>query len=82
MKITLRNDFHGTETSLYVKKYGACLSRTQMRRLHKTLCGSKDCTCSGYGPRGPQEVVLHLVQMAYHNGVGATYQIHKKAAEV
>jgi hypothetical protein len=42
-KITFKNDYHSTEINLHVK--GDTLTRSQMRRVNKELCGMSDCCC-------------------------------------
>ena len=56
-KITLYNDFHNTEVTLLIPATGPrYLSPQQIRRARKTLCGHRDCCCSGdLGTRGPQD---------------------------
>jgi hypothetical protein len=50
-KITLRNDFHGTEVNIRAND-GDILSTYQMRRIEKKLCGMDECCCGIV--RGPQ----------------------------
>ena len=72
MKITLRNDFHNTAVRLIVAP-DKPPSPSQMRRSRRTLCGIRECTCSGaLGVRGPQEVNIYLVGYEL-------YQIAKEA---
>jgi hypothetical protein len=58
MKITLRNDFHNTGTTLNAKEVAGgsyYLSRSQVRKARRDLCGVAGCTCGGYiGQRGEQ----------------------------
>lgn len=42
--ITLTNDFHKTSVRVHAE-IGDILTRTQMRRITKKLCGSKGCKC-------------------------------------
>jgi hypothetical protein len=58
-KLTLKNDFHGTEVVLQIKldavKEGVQLklSAGQAKKAQAALCGIADCTCSGHtGARG------------------------------
>lgn len=56
MKITLTNEFHGTSVNLRVgyesDTNSAELTKSQIARAKRTLCGS-DCQCSGdLGYRG------------------------------
>jgi len=60
MVIKLKNDFHNTQASIYVKN--GLLSKDKVTRAWTKLCGHKDCTCSNAaGMRGPQnvETMLH-----------------------
>ena len=55
--ITLTNDFHNTSVTLRMKS--AYPTKSQVKRAKNTLCGIKDCTCSGImGMRGPQTVKI------------------------
>ena len=59
--ITLRNDFHNSEASVRVDDLPHRLSRAQISRLRRELCGSNDCTCGGnLGERGPQDVIIDV----------------------
>lgn len=59
MKITLRNNFHNTETTLIVNDDGI-ISKRQVKAAHDRLCGSDSCTCGNdFGARGPQTVELY-----------------------
>ena len=44
MKITLRNEFHGTEVTIRLNARGKVHART-LDRAAKKLCGMKDCAC-------------------------------------
>jgi hypothetical protein len=49
--ITLTNNYHHTETRVLSGE----LSRATARRVRRTLCGSRECTCGGVlGQRGSQ----------------------------
>jgi hypothetical protein len=56
--ITLRNDFHDTETRVRVKLEGMgnpVITKSQARRARRALCGIDTCTCcNAIGLRGPQ----------------------------
>lgn len=55
-EITIRNDFHHTETTVRVPCATRRLTRRQVQRVRRTLCGIADCRCGGVlGERGPQE---------------------------
>ena len=61
--VTLTNDFHGTTTVVrtQVLDHGMhneiSLSRSQMDRAARKLCGIAECRCHGpAGIRGPQEI--------------------------
>lgn len=61
-KIELRNDFHNTKTTVIseVLDFGQhqeiTLSKSQMARAARKLCGIADCKCGGpAGIRGRQE---------------------------
>lgn len=57
--ITLQNDFHNTNTTLRCD-LGSSLSKSQIRRARKNLCGISECTCGGnLGERGNQGVEIH-----------------------
>ena len=52
---TIRNDFHGTVARVQVGASG-CLSKSQVNRVRRTLCGCGGCTCGGdLSERGPQQ---------------------------
>ena len=54
--ITLRNDFHNTEVRLRAS-VGDSLTKSQVTRSRRILCGIKGCKCGGYlAERGPQEI--------------------------
>lgn len=54
-KITLSNEWHGTQISLTVKDNWT-LSSAQVRLAKRTLCGVSGCMCSdSLGMRGPQD---------------------------
>ena len=61
-KITLRNEFHNTEVGLLVDRDayhqgGADLSRSQILRARRELCGVQGCQCGDeLGCRGAQQV--------------------------
>jgi len=56
-KITLTNDFHGTEVTL--RPRDGRLNKRQVRQAKRALCGRAGCTCSNdAGQRGPQETHL------------------------
>lgn len=64
-KIVLRNDFHNTATTATVvvipgseRKGYVKLSKGQVMRIRRELCGSKECHCSGFlGIRGYQPYI-------------------------
>ena len=52
--ITLKNEFHNTETRVRAQ-IGDTLTRNQTYRAARNLCGISDCLCGGEaGQRGPQ----------------------------
>ena len=52
--ITLKNEFHNTETRVRAQ-IGDTLTGNQMSRAARNLCGFSDCVCGGEaGQRGPQ----------------------------
>lgn len=66
MKVTLRNNFHDTETTISVKALERAVDAymssegkkitSAARRVQWELCGIAGCLCSGFlGLRGPQE---------------------------
>ncbi len=55
-EITIRNDFHHTETAVQVRCSDRRLSAAQVRRIRQALCGVPGCTCGGLlGECGPQQ---------------------------
>jgi len=55
MDIRLTNDLHGTDACVRVERGSLELSRRQVRRVKRKLCGSTRCACSGpLGLRGLQ----------------------------
>ena len=60
--VTIRNDFHHTETRVRVPADGV-LSRWQVRRVRRALCGMADCKCGGdLSERGPQDEEVEDLQ--------------------
>jgi hypothetical protein len=52
MIVTLKNDFHGSETKVRTRKDGSISERTA-RRVYRDLCGMDDCFCTnGSGVHG------------------------------
>lgn len=51
--ITLTNNFHNTTCKIRMRADQTILTRSQMRRVRKTLCGMTDCQCGEI--RGPQK---------------------------
>jgi len=50
--ISLKNDFHNSEVLLYIAD-GKNISKGQVKKTWKTLCGIKGCTCGNeLGMRG------------------------------
>lgn len=45
MKLTLINDFHKTETTVYAKNN--TINQNQIKRAKKRLCGISTCCCGG-----------------------------------
>lgn len=70
-KLTLKNDFHNTETVVVVKD-GVITARS-MQRAFKILCGIKDCQCGGI--RGPQDMIIDTINRG--NDVG-NYRVDYK----
>ncbi len=63
-KITLYNDFHNTEVNLLVRD--GKLSRNQVARARRELCGIEGCCCGDeFGMRGPQDVLLEPIYCRY-----------------
>ena len=57
MKIIIRNAFHGTTTSTNVRDGSLVISAEKVRRIRRTLCGHKGCTCGGdLSERGNSEM--------------------------
>ena len=57
MHITLTNDFHNTCVRVRVSKLPAKLSKWQVARIGKALCGIPECTCGGIRGIQPVEIV-------------------------
>ena len=55
-KMILKNDFHNTQATAFPRQ--GRLSKRQLRRLEKQLCGMSDCECSGPGGVRMPRVVL------------------------
>lgn len=54
MKVTIKNDFHGTSINLITDKNGY-LNHQQVLKSRRALCGIKGCLCGGeLGERGSQ----------------------------
>jgi len=45
MKITIVNTFHKVECIFNLREGQQCLSRAQMVKLRRDLCGVSDCKC-------------------------------------
>ena len=59
-RITISNSFHRTEVTLSVP-WHCRLSRYQIRRARRELCGVDGCQCGGVlGERGQQEPGLRI----------------------
>ena len=54
-RITLRNDFHRTEIAIRCRQVAGHyeLTSRQATRVHKALCGARDCSCGYLGVRDP-----------------------------
>ena len=52
MRVTLRNNFHNSESYINVPQLPYTISRGQFNKVHRELCGVSTCTCGGV--RGPQ----------------------------
>ena len=60
MIVTLINIRHGTVVRLKVGENGL-LSRFQVNKTRRLLCGVAECDCSGVLKElGPQEVAIHV----------------------
>lgn len=55
-KITLRNDFHDSETTVTVRD--ELITVSQIIQAKRRLCGRVNCPCGGI--RGPQDVALEV----------------------
>lgn len=59
MLITIKNDYHNTSASVRVESLPAILSRQQMYRVQRKLCGIAGCACGGdISERGQQDVSI------------------------
>ena len=71
MKVILRNDFHDSEA--VVRTRGGRLTRRQVRRARRKLCGISTCTCgNAVGTRGLQRLPdgrLLQIEHDYDGGV-------------
>lgn len=77
--ITLTNSFHGTQVALRANP-GEWLSRRQIQRARRALCGVKGCTCGGFaGERGPQWIPdgrqVSVEPCGWHDSEGALVRI-------
>ena len=45
MKVTIVNTFHKVECKFNLREGQQCLSRAQMVKLRRDLCGVSDCKC-------------------------------------
>ena len=54
-KRTLTNNFHNTECIVYLR--GQYLTKSQIKRSHKKLCGIKSCTCGDVAGCRPCQVI-------------------------
>ena len=79
MNITLRNDFHNSETTVRVASLPHTLTPSQVRRVRKALCGNRGCKCGdirgGQHTRTDEGELVTLVvgydyETAEWNGVG------------
>ena len=59
MRLTLTNNFHGTDCMITVDPNGPnALGKRRIARIQDALCGVAGCTCSDIlGIRGPQNAV-------------------------
>ena len=51
MDVTITNRFHGTSCTVRVKKLGesgSILTRSQIKKVRKALCGISGCLCFGF----------------------------------
>jgi hypothetical protein len=72
----LRNDFHHTEVQINLRSTRR-LSKYQVKRAWKALCGIKTCTCSG--PAGERPVGQWFervhVYLQHHPDGSATVEV-------
>jgi hypothetical protein len=72
MKITLTNQFHGTEATMIAKPVSGNtyrISGRTVKRVRADLCGNSDCLCGGnFGERGRQSVSVEVVGITEDNG--------------
>jgi hypothetical protein len=47
MRITIRNDFHNTCTSIFIDPPRE-ISKATVKRIRSELCGDDNCTCGGF----------------------------------
>ncbi len=77
-KITLTNDFHGTSVKLIAERISryqpwSDLTRGQVARAKRTLCGIDGCTCScQLGTRGKQPINLYSLAIGERTADGFT----------
>ena len=58
--IVLTNDFHDSAVTIRAT-LGQYLSKSQIQRARRTLCGNAGCTCGGnLGERGKQTVEIDV----------------------
>jgi hypothetical protein len=71
MRIKAKNDFHKTEIDLYLKY--PILTRSQMKRVNRKLCGRDECQCGGI--RGEQTFDYEHTLCRDYNGEYETVEI-------
>ena len=73
MMVTLRNDFHNSQTRVRLGESGK-LTQCQVERARRALCGVPTCLCSGpLGTRGPQDVAITISYNAFGDAVFALW---------
>lgn len=45
--ITLRNDFHNSESNIRVESLPHEMTASQLAKVQRELCGNRDCKCGG-----------------------------------
>ena len=70
-KVTLRNNFHNTTSTVFA--VDSVISSSSLKRARKKLCGMGDCLCGDI--RGPQDKIIDI---CYSYSAGEFAQVSEK----